>query len=274
MSAGLRALIFDVDGTLADTEECHRRAFNASFAAAELPWWWNRATYRDLLHVAGGRQRMRAHAERSNDGLVARSDFELLLRRLHEDKTRRYDALLRERPLPLRPGIARLFDEAAEHGVRLAIATTTTAANLDALLAPHFGLDWHRRFAAIVCGGDVARLKPAPDAYLEALRRLGLGADAALAFEDSANGIRSAQAAGLDVIVTPTWYSQAEALPVGLLTLPHLGDADAPLPSGAPGAPLVDLARLRAWHAEYVGAASDGAISDGAISAGRKAACC
>lgn len=251
MTRELRALVFDVDGTLADTEEMHRRAFNASFAAAGLAWRWNRDTYRGLLRVAGGRRRLRAFAVAGNDALVARDDFESLLRELHEDKTRRYDALLRERPLPLRPGVARLLDEARDGGLRVVIATTTTAANLDALLAPHFGADWRARFAAIVCGGDVARLKPAPDAYTEALHRLALGAEEALAFEDSANGIASAQAAGLGVVVTPTWYSQAEALPSGLVTLPHLGDPGSPLPPRSPGAPWVDLARLREWHAMH-----------------------
>lgn len=250
MNVVLRALIFDVDGTLADTEEIHRRAFNASFAAAELPWWWSRRTYRELLRVAGGRERMRAYARSSSGGgLAGRGDFEPLLRRLHEDKTRRYDALLRAQPLPLRPGIARLFAESAAAGLRLALATTTTAANLDALLAPHFGADWRRLFAAVVCGGDVERLKPAPDVYLEALRRLGLGAEEALAFEDSANGVRSAQVAGLGVVATPTWYSLAEPLPPALVELPHLGDATAPLPPEMPGAPVVDLAHLRDWHA-------------------------
>ncbi|HEY0180822.1 MAG TPA: HAD-IA family hydrolase [Dokdonella sp.] len=263
MRPALEALIFDVDGTLADTEEFHRRAFNATFAAADLPWWWNRSTYRELLRVAGGRRRMRAFAERSSDGLATRKDFEALLDALHADKTRRYDALLREQPLALRPGVARLIDEAAAAGVRVAIATTTTAANLDALLAPHFGAAWRERFAAVVCGADVDALKPAPDAYLEALRRLRVDADAALAFEDSANGIRSAQAAGLAVVVTPTWYSLAEALPPALVSLPHLGDPGAPLPPDSPGAPYVDLVRLRTWHAEHLGASN-----------GRIAACC
>ena len=110
MSTELRALIFDVDGTLADTEEFHRRAFNAAFSAADLHWWWNRGTYRELLRVAGGRQRMRAFAEQEDRVTTARADFEELLTALHAAKTRRYDASLREEPLPLRPGIARLFD--------------------------------------------------------------------------------------------------------------------------------------------------------------------
>lgn len=250
MKAALRALIFDVDGTLADTEECHRRAFNAAFAACDLGWWWNRATYRELLRVAGGRWRLRAYAERADAAMAARADFDDLLLALHQDKTRRYDTLLREQPLPLRPGIARLLDEAGADGVRLAIATTTTPDNLDALLKPTLGAGWRERFAALVCGGEVAHLKPAPDAYLEALRRLNVAADEALAFEDSANGVRSAHAAGLAAIATPTWYSQVDELPPALIVLPHLGDPQRPLPSGTPGAPFVNLACLRAWHAD------------------------
>lgn len=264
MKPELRALIFDVDGTLADTEEFHRRAFNMSFAAFGLDWWWKRDTYRELLRVAGGRQRMRAYASAHDADVAASPEFDALLRALHEDKTRRYDALLREQPLPLRPGIARLFEEAAASHVSLAIATTTTAANVDVLLVPHFGTEWKTRFAAIVCGGDVDRLKPAPDAYVEALRRLQVEAAEALAFEDSANGIRSAAAAGLGVVVAPTWYSLAETLPEALVALPHLGDPEQPLPSDVPGAPFVDLARLREWHARHV--------AD--LSLGRTAACC
>jgi HAD superfamily hydrolase (TIGR01509 family) len=252
MNAGLRALIFDVDGTLADTEEFHRRAFNATFAAAGLGWWWNRETYRQLLRVAGGRQRMRAYAEREDADMAQHEDLDELLAELHVRKTIRYDASLREQPLPLRPGIARLFAEADAAGILLTIATTTTAANVDALLYPAFGRFWRDRFAAVVSGTEITRLKPAPDVYLEALRQLRLDADACLAFEDSANGIRSAQAAGLAVIVTPTWYSLAESLPPALVSLPHLGDPGNPLPSDAPGAPIVDLARLREWHAHAV----------------------
>jgi len=248
MTTELRALIFDVDGTLADTEEFHRRAFNAAFAAAGLNWWWNRTTYRELLRVAGGRQRMRAFAELEDPATTERADFEPLLTALHAAKTRRYDASLREEPLPLRPGIARLFEEATTAHVTLAIATTTTSANLDALLEPHFGRTWRERFAAIVSGTEVQRLKPEPDVYLEALRQLGLEPKECLAFEDSANGIRSATAAGLAVIATPTWYSLAESLPAAFVSLPHLGDPDKPLQKGAPGAPYVDLKSLREWH--------------------------
>jgi HAD superfamily hydrolase (TIGR01509 family) len=252
MSTELRALIFDVDGTLADTEEFHRRAFNAAFSAADLNWWWNRGTYRELLRVAGGRQRMRAFAEREDPVTTRRADFEELLTALHAAKTRRYDASLREEPLALRPGIARLFDEAAAAHLSLAIATTTTAANLDALLEPHFGRAWRQRFAAIVSGSEIKRLKPEPDVYIETLRQLGLDASECLAFEDSANGIRSATTAGLAVIATPTWYSLAESLPEVFVSLPHLGDPEKPLERGMPGAPCVDLARLRAWHRHSV----------------------
>ena len=121
---------------------------------------------------------MRAFAEREDPVSTQRADFEELLTALHAAKTRRYDASLREEPLPLRPGIARLFDEAMPHEhLSLAIATTTTAANLDALLEPHFGHAWRERFAAVVSGSEIKRLKPEPDVYIETLRQLDLDAE-------------------------------------------------------------------------------------------------
>lgn len=249
MNRALRALIFDVDGTLAETEELHRLAFNETFAAFGLDWTWDRACYRGLLAVDGGRQRLATWITVHAAPIAARVDHEAFIDALHRAKTRRYGELVADRGLPLRPGIARLLDEAHAAGLELAIATTTSAVNVEALLAPQFGDGWRRRFAAVVTGSEIAALKPAPDLYAEALRRLRLEADAALAFEDSSNGIRSAQAAGIGVVATPTWYSSARRLPDALITLPHLGDPGCPLPPDLPGAPWVDIACLRAWHA-------------------------
>ncbi len=249
MSTPLRALLFDVDGTLADTEELHRLAFNEAFAEFGLDWFWDRLRYRELLAVAGGRARMRAWAASRTPDRTEDPGFEALLGEVHRVKTRRYGELAASRGLPLRPGVARLIEEAAASGLALGIVTTTTAANVDVLLAPHFGQQWRERFATIVTGADVAATKPAPHLYVEALARLRLRPGAALAFEDSANGIRSARAADIDVIATPTWYSNAEPLPPTLATLPHLGDPDFPLSNEFPGAPWVDVACLRAWHA-------------------------
>ncbi len=244
----LRALLFDVDGTLADTEERHRQAFNAAFAGAGLGWHWDRNVYRYLLRVSGGRERMRAWLSDVDPSRAQAPETEALVARLHMEKTRRFEDSLRADPLPLRPGVARLMDEAARAGVRVALVTTTTPVNIEALLAPHFGPDPLRRFDTVVAGDSVPRLKPAPDAYEAAVARLGVDPRECLAFEDSANGVRAATAATIRVLATPTWYSLFEPLPPVFVVLPHLGDPAESLPEGAPGHPWVTLETLRAWR--------------------------
>jgi len=195
------ALILDVDGTLAETEELHRRAFNAAFAGAGLGWHWSQDAYRALLSTTGGKERMaRFAAEQGRDPAT------LPIADLHRAKTAQYVALMDSGAIALRPGIAALIDEARAAGLRLAIATTTTPANVAALCRAVFGQPMEQVFDVIAAGDEVAAKKPAPDVYLLALARLGLRADQAVAFEDSRNGLRAAQAAGLRCIVSPGLY--------------------------------------------------------------------
>ncbi len=196
----LRALIFDVDGTLAETEELHRLAFNAAFEAAQLAWVWDVPLYTSLLEVTGGKERIRhyitAHAPDDvlDDAAVAR---------LHADKTERYTRMVEAGRCALRPGIGRVLSEAAAQGIRLAIATTTSRPNIDALLRATLGCN---PFEVIAAGDEVASKKPAPDVYQLALRRLALPAGSCLAIEDTVNGLRSALGAGLACVVTPSLY--------------------------------------------------------------------
>ena len=200
---GLKALIFDVDGTLAETEEGHRDAFNRAFAERGLPYRWDQTAYRALLETTGGRQRLeRFFAE---DGM-APDEAASLAAELHLLKNRHYASIVAEGGIGLRPGIAETLDRAQALGIRLAIATTTGRANLDALFAG-IGNGLAARFELTVTGNDVARLKPDPEAYLLALRRLGLSPDEALAVEDSLNGLCAAEAAGLKTLVTPSLYT-------------------------------------------------------------------
>ncbi len=201
----LEALIFDVDGTLAETEEAHRRAFNDTFARFGLPWQWSQDDYRVLLRTTGGKERMKAHAatlgETIDDELVAR---------IHRVKTERYGEILAQREIALRPGIAGLIADAAVRGVRLAIATTTNRPNVDALVEATMGRPAGEVFEVIAAGDEVKAKKPAPDVYVAALERLGLPASACLALEDSRNGLRSAGAAGIATIVSPSRYTTGE----------------------------------------------------------------
>ena len=198
---GLAGLIFDVDGTLAETEEWHREAFNQSFAAAGLAWRWDQALYADLLAVTGGKERI-AHFMQAY-GVQETLDPPAIAA-LHAAKTDLYAARVRQGGLALRPGVRRLMQAAQADGVKLAIATTTSMPNVEALLAactpPLPPID------AIAAGDAVAAKKPAPDVYELALRLLGLPAAACVAVEDTLNGVRSALGAGVRCVVTTSVY--------------------------------------------------------------------
>ncbi|SRR6266478_4360690 len=200
------ALIFDVDGTLAETEEAHRVSFNAAFAEAGLNWAWSQSDYRSLLRITGGKERILQYIESWGVAPPPGERGEAV-RALHRRKTGLYAARVAAREVPLRPGIETLLRTARDHGVKLAIATTTSRSNVDALLAANLGQDAVNWFAAIVCGDMVARKKPAPDVYEEALRILCLRPDETIAVEDSWNGVQAARTAGIAVVATPSLYS-------------------------------------------------------------------
>lgn len=239
----MEALICDVDGTLADTEESHRAAFNLAFERCGLGWSWSRADYRTLLRVTGGKERIAAFI--ASLPLAARERRRLvdLVPRLHAEKTRHYTALVSEGAVPLRQGVERLLEEALSAGCRLAIASTTTAANIEALLTSALGPRGLHLFTTIACGDQVRAKKPAPDIYRMALAALDLPHDRALAFEDSANGLAAATGAGLWTLVTPTYWTQGDDFSAAGLVLPRLGDPQDPLP-GEPGGLLGDAAWL------------------------------
>jgi HAD superfamily hydrolase (TIGR01509 family) len=257
----LEAIIFDVDGTLADTErDGHRVAFNAAFADAGLDWEWSVPLYGELLRVTGGKERIQTYVAEHRPDFAPPQSLAGFIRELHGRKTEHYKRMMQTGAIGLRPGVMRLLMEARDAGVRLAIATTTTPENVTALLAaaPVPGLaDW---FEVIAAGDVVPAKKPAPDIFELALQRLDLPAAACVAVEDSDNGVRSALGAGLSaLLVTVSSYTERQDFSGAALVLDGLGEPGAPprvldgTCAGAAAAVLdangcVDLAVLRALH--------------------------
>jgi HAD superfamily hydrolase (TIGR01509 family) len=203
----IKAIIFDVDGTLADTEDGHRKSFNKAFAESGLDWNWDVALYDKLLKVTGGKERIKYFVESFLTGFTKPADFDGFVKHLHAVKTRHYTNMLGEGQIPLRPGISQLIHDAHAAGIMLAIATTTTPENVSALLEVGLGKNWADYFAANGCGDIVPHKKPAPDIYFWVLEKMGLSAADCIALEDSNNGLRSALAAGIKTYVTTNPYT-------------------------------------------------------------------
>lgn len=244
----LEALIFDVDGTLAETEEAHRQSFNEAFAAFGLEWNWDKELYRQLLQVTGGKERLRYYIDnwKPPGHAVAAARFA----GIYQEKSARYAALVKAGAAPARPGIRRLITEAHERGVRLAIATTSLRGSVDTLLRAMLGEEGPSWFAVIAAGDAVARKKPAPDIYCFALEKLGCGAGSCVAIEDSENGIRAARAAGLPVVAAPSTYLSGDDLSLATSVLTNLGEPDRPFRHIAGlrfDRNYVDIDGLNAW---------------------------
>lgn len=241
----LRALLWDVDGTVAETErDGHRVAFNEAFELAGLPWHWDVAHYGHLLEVTGGRERLLADMAGRADAPLRAEGREALAAQLHALKNQRYARLVEAGGIRARPGVQAVMRAAREAGLRQAIVTTTSRSNVQALLGRLIGADWAGGFEAVLCGEDTQRKKPDPEVYELALQRLDLAPTQALAIEDSTPGARAASAAGVPLLLRPSVYFPANELPEGLAG--WLCPPDAPF----------DLAALGRAHAAITGCAT------------------
>ena len=233
----LEALIFDVDGTLADTELAHLAAFNQAFAQEGIGWQWDVPLYTQLLEVSGGKERMLHYWRQVRPDVTDLGNgVQATVARLHELKTAAYEQAVRDGAVQLRPGVLALIEAAHAEGLRLAIATTTSPVNIVALLRRAIGPDWQRFFTVVEDASTAPRKKPDPMVYQQTLARLALPAAACLAFEDSANGLMAARTAKLATIVTPNDFTAHHDFAGALRVLPDLAG--------------VSVAQLREWHAQ------------------------
>jgi HAD superfamily hydrolase (TIGR01509 family) len=246
---GLQALIFDVDGTLADTEaNGHRVAFNKAFAEAGLNWHWSVELYGKLLAVTGGKERIYHYIQNYQPQFTAPGDLGEFIAALHRAKNGHYADMVAAGEIPPRPGVRRLLLEAQRAGLRLAIATTTSLENVEALLEHSLDPDAVSWFEVIAAGDVVAAKKPAPDIYHYTLEALNLPAARCLAVEDSLNGLRSALAADLKTLVTVSDYTRHERFNGAALVVDQLGEPGRPmtvLAGDAKGAAMIDVDTLR-----------------------------
>jgi HAD superfamily hydrolase (TIGR01509 family) len=255
MNPALLALLWDVDGTLAETErDGHRPAFNEAFEDFNLPWHWDVEHYGRLLRITGGFERLLHDMDARPDAPALPDARAGLARALHQSKNAHYAALVARGAIGLRPGVAALLDQCRKEGLRMGIVTTTSRTNVEALLAHALGADWALRFDCVVCGEDVSRKKPDPQAYCLALETLGLRAHQALALEDSPAGVAAAQAAGVPVAVTRSHYFRNASFDCASAVIAVGGDLDAAdgwvsRSADAASGP-VNLPHLRSWHAD------------------------
>lgn len=249
----LAALIFDVDGTLADTErDGHRVAYNEAFREAGLDWEWTVPLYGRLLDITGGKERIRHFIETERPDFSPPGPMDEYIAQLHRVKTDYYTQLIRSGDIPLRPGVERLLKEARNAGLRMAIATTTTPDNVEALIEITLGSPVQDWFEVLGAGDVVPSKKPAPDIYNYVLERLSLSSASCLAFEDSFNGLLSARAAGLKTIITVNEYTRDQDFTGATLVLDQLGTPNEEfktLAGASPnGAKYVDVKFLRSLH--------------------------
>lgn len=221
----IRALFFDLDGVIIDTErDGHRVAFNAAFREFGLPIEWTVEEYHDLLQIAGGKERMRHYLRIRGLGReLPPVEEDDLVQKLHARKTVIFVELVESGALPLRPGVRRFMDEAVQLGLKLAICTTSNEHAARAITGRMLsGI----RFDAVLSGDVVRNKKPDPEIYRLALERTGLRPAECVVIEDSRNGVQAAVAADLPVAVTTNFYTENEDLSGADLIVTCLGDPD------------------------------------------------
>lgn len=224
----LKAVFFDLDGVIADSEDLHRRAFNAAFKEFGLAWHWDFAIYKELLSIAGGQERIRHYMGRAEPSLLKRPDCTNFIKAMHKGKNQTYNELIGREKTLLRPGVAELIESLQAEQIKCVVATSTSAENVHAALLKGFGKGYEKVFATIADGDRVEEKKPSPDLYVWALGEIGLPPNACLAIEDAPRGIEGATAADIKAVAVVSRYTVGEEFPKAAAVVDGFGSGDKP----------------------------------------------
>ncbi len=224
----LKGIIFDVDGTIADTEEIHRQAFNQTFEEFNINWHWSVDDYRKILFISGGKERFKKFLNEDEALKRKIEDPENFIKELHKRKSENYRSILASENTELRPGILRLINEARDKGIQIGVATSSSMANLTTLFNTTQNIDPSELFNSIVTSDTVQDKKPSPAAYQCVLAGLGLEPEVCIAIEDTQNGNIAALAAGLKTIITTHVYTIDNDFTGASIVVNHLGEPDIP----------------------------------------------
>ena len=246
----LKAIIFDVDGTLGETEDIHREAFNEAFREQGLHWLWDDQVYGELSQIPGGLARLRRYVELHHPELSERFEREDTYSQIHRCKTRMLGRLLEDSGASLRQGVGGLITDARSAGIKLAACTTSQLQTFEILIINALGFEALSWFNAVVSGADVKHMKPDPEGYLEALKRLRVKPEEALVIEDSSRGVAAARAAGIQVIAVPSAMTRDDDFGQAMIVLSDLGEPESPFEvlAGDPqGFGYASIRAIRAW---------------------------
>jgi len=220
----VKAIIFDCDGVLVDTErDAHRVGFNLAFKQFGIDAEWSVELYGRLVLIAGGKERMRGYFDEFGwpAEIETNEQKDTLILDLHMAKTKITSQIVSS--LPVRPGILRIIDEAMANGVKLGVCTTSNPKFIDAVL-DLFGAERKAAFDFVHAGDVVAKKKPAPDIYLLAQQTLGLPTHECIVIEDSRNGLLAATRAGYPTLITTSTYTIDEKFDEAVKVVSELGD--------------------------------------------------
>lgn len=224
----LSAVFFDVDGTIAETEDMHRKSFNESFKEFNLDWFWDKAIYKELINVGDGSERIKHYIKRAWPEMMEYKNLTKYINSIHKVKSEIFEDHISESDIKIRPGVLRLIKELKTKGKRIVIVSSSSEKSLLKLFKQGLDIDPKLYFDLIAHGGCTKNKRPSPEIYEWSLEKLRLPSQACVAIEDSLRGVMSAKNANLNVLVTPSIFTQDEDFSLADVVVSDLGELKNP----------------------------------------------